>query len=137
MFDNHKSISPEWRSKLFSLIENTPNLDWLLLTKRPQNIKKYYPEPAPNVWLGTSVEDQSQAEARIDHLVAVPAKAHFLSCEPLLGPVALERWKSSVDWVIVGVKTAECFDPWRQPGCERSRFLIHFDYTSRPTLYYE
>jgi protein gp37 len=52
--------------------------------------------PLPNVWLGTSVEDQDRARERIPHLVAVPAVVRFLSCEPLLGPVdlleACDRW---------------------------------------------
>lgn len=45
--------------------------------------------PLPNVWLGTSVEDQTTANARIPHLLKCPAAVRFLSCEPLLGPVDL------------------------------------------------
>lgn len=48
------------------------------------------PWPLPNVWLGTSVEDQQRAEERIPHLLAAPAAVRFLSVEPLLGPVDLE-----------------------------------------------
>jgi len=48
--------------------------------------------PLPNVWLGTSVENQEQADARIPHLLAAPAAVRFLSCEPLLGPVDLSKW---------------------------------------------
>lgn len=44
----------------------------------------------PNVWLGTSVEDQTRADERIPHLLATPAVVRFLSCEPLLGPVGLD-----------------------------------------------
>lgn len=58
--------------------------------------------PPPNVWLGTSVEDQSRAELRIPHLVDVPAHVHFLSCEPLLGPVDLTLWLGELHWVITG-----------------------------------
>ncbi|MCA1811426.1 MAG: phage Gp37/Gp68 family protein [Halobacteriales archaeon] len=76
--------------------------------------------PLPNVWLGTSVEDQAAAEARIPHLLASPAVVRFLSCEPMLGPVDLRsatafgmadpettwaaaaRARRRVDWVIVG-----------------------------------
>ncbi len=46
--------------------------------------------PLPNVWLGTSVEDQHQADRRIPHLLATPAAVRFLSCEPLLGPIDLQ-----------------------------------------------
>lgn len=99
VFDNHKSILPEWRDDLWDLIARTPHLDWLLLTKRPQNIEKMLPDgygaPAwgngwPNVWLGTTVENQTEADRRIPHLLSVPAKVHFLSCEPLLGPVRID-----------------------------------------------
>jgi hypothetical protein len=48
--------------------------------------------PLPNVWLGVSVEDQRRAEERIPHLLATPAAVRFLSCEPLLGPVAMNHW---------------------------------------------
>lgn len=95
VFDNHGSILPDWRIDLWNLIEATPNLDWLLLTKRPQNIARYLPsawgDGWPNVWLGTTVENQVEAERRIPHLLAVPARVRFLSCEPLLGPVDLTR----------------------------------------------
>ncbi len=91
------------RIRLFKLIEATPNLDWLLLTKRPENILKMLPgimwldsetQAIPvreNVWLGTSIENQEVANYRIPHLLRVPAKVRFLSCEPLLGPVRLDR----------------------------------------------
>jgi len=91
VFDNHKSIEPIWRIELWKLIAETPHLDWLLLTKRPQNIKKMLPHDwrwgYPNVWLGTTVENQKVAEQNIPHLLDVPAAVKFLSCEPLLGPI--------------------------------------------------
>ena len=154
---------PDVRRRLFELIDATPNLDWLLLTKRPENIagmmppyrwhdkrerrfhegRSSWPEvelmnspafkpdvwlrwPRPNVWIGTSVENQQAADERIPHLLSVPAAVRFLSVEPLLGPVALRdcRYKSvrdpalsfaalggtllggqkvgGIDWVIVG-----------------------------------
>lgn len=103
VFDNDRSITSGWRGDLWHLIHRTPHLDWMLLTKRPQNISRYLrPEKYgrlppwgdgwPNVWLGTTVEDQTEADRRIPHLLAVPAKVRFLSCEPLLGPVELWRW---------------------------------------------
>ncbi len=86
----------DYRAKLWRLIERTPNLDWLLLTKRPENVMGMVPEPwresfPPNVWLGTSVEDQKTADERIPHLLRCPAAVRFLSCEPLLGPVDLRN----------------------------------------------
>jgi protein gp37 len=94
VFDNHASILPDWRADLWSLIAATPHLDWLLLTKRPQNIARMLPPTWcggwPNVWLGTTVENQTEANRRILHLLDTPARVRFLSCEPLLGPVALD-----------------------------------------------
>lgn len=80
------------RARLWELIEATPNLTWQLLTKRPENIAGMVPwgDSWPNtVWIGTSVEDQRRADERIPYLLSVPAPLHFLSCEPLLGPVDL------------------------------------------------
>lgn len=81
------------RARLFRLIEDTPQLDWLLLTKRPQNmvpmtIARWWPKWPDNVWAGTSVESQEQT-GRIAALFEVPARVRFLSCEPLLGPLNL------------------------------------------------
>ena len=81
------------RLRLMALIEKTPWLDWLLLTKRPENMQRLFPWlrwPA-NVWIGTTVEDQEQADKRIPHLLAIPAAVRFLSVEPMLGEVDLER----------------------------------------------
>jgi protein gp37 len=93
VFDNHKSILPDWRAEMWALIKSCPNLDFLLLTKRPQNIKRFLPDDWgygwANVWLGTTVEDQEEAERRIPHLLRVNAPIHFLSCEPLCGPIDL------------------------------------------------
>ena len=98
------------RKRLFSLIDATPNLDWLLLTKRPENILKMWPSwptgfPSDgsgghgsgarnlhNVWLGTSVANPEAADKRIPELLKCRdlSPVLFLSCEPLLGPVDLE-----------------------------------------------
>lgn len=116
VFDNHKSIEPGWRDDLWLLIEETPHLDWLLLTKRPQNISKFMPsywlrEPRSNVWLGTTVENQTEAKRRIPHLVGVPAHVRFLSCEPLLGNLNLRPWLPSLHWVIAGGESGARYRP--------------------------
>lgn len=103
VFENRRELI-EPRSRLFDLIGRTPNLDWLLLTKRPQNIEAMLPAGwivgdwpdsewagPPNLWLGTTVEDQQRAEERVPWLISIPAPVRFLSCEPLLGPVDLTR----------------------------------------------
>lgn len=101
----------EWLVDLLELIHATPHLDWLLLTKRPENwydriIRAMIDSrmakliefpiwlyewksgtPPANVWIGTTVEDQKRADDRIPELLSIPARVRFLSCEPLLEPV--------------------------------------------------
>ena len=94
------------RARLWQLIEATPHLDWLLLTKRPQNVAAragWGADWPMNVWLGTTVELQKRAEELLPHLAAVPAKVRFISAEPLLGPLELQPWLgSTINWVITG-----------------------------------
>lgn len=87
------------RYRLFDLIDATPYLDWLLLTKRPENIMRMlidagrgFQDLPSQIWMGTSVENQEQADKRIPELLKVPAKVRFLSVEPLLGPVNILRY---------------------------------------------
>lgn len=112
VFEKRAELNP-WRKRLWTLIEETPMLDWLLLTKRPQEIGKIVPwlnEWPDNIWLGTTVESQRHAEQRLPHLLKHRAKVRFLSCEPLLGPIDLKSWikrqpKSGlhgIDWIIAG-----------------------------------
>jgi protein gp37 len=91
-------------NRLWQIIRQTPMLDWQLLTKRPQRIVASLPDDwghgYRNVWLGTSVEDERVIE-RIGHLTAVPAVVHFLSLEPLIGPLS-NLPLGNIQWVIVG-----------------------------------
>jgi protein gp37 len=125
----------EWLAFMLETIRCTPNLDWLLLTKRPElwrermqavNRHLYYsteksqsacdtynwlanwemadngPE---NVWIGTSVEDQTRANERHKHLMNIPARVLFWSGEPLLSEIqTADLWEKygAPDWVIVG-----------------------------------
>lgn len=90
------------RDRLFTLIEATPNLDWLILTKRPENIAPTCNRTGwsikPNVWLGTTVEDQEQADARIPILLDTPASVRFLSVEPMLQEIVLDRVGAKAQW---------------------------------------
>lgn len=96
-FEDRPELAP-WRADFWDVILKTPHIDWLLLTKRPENVRYMMPPPyrdelvLPNVWIGTSVENQEQADKRIPELLKVPAAVRFLSCEPLLGPVDIRRW---------------------------------------------
>lgn len=92
LFEDRADLDP-MRARLWTLIGQTPDLVWLLLTKRPHVAQRYDAEFAahPNAWLGVSVEDQRAAE-QIPEALKVPASVRFLSCEPLLGPLDLMRW---------------------------------------------
>ncbi len=93
VFDNE--VPDEWRADLFDLIDATPNLDWLLLTKRIGNVRdmmRRILRPGtlpPHVWLGATICNQAEAERDIPKLLATPARVRFLSIEPLLAPVEL------------------------------------------------
>lgn len=115
-FDNE--ARPELRARFFELIEATPHLTWLLLTKRIGNAWKMMADavgvsqasprlPLPNVWLGATICSQTEADRDIPKLLRVPARVRFLSLEPLLGPVDLVPYihcdvGNAIDWVICG-----------------------------------
>ncbi len=86
------------RRRLFETINATPNLDWLLLTKRPEYFRNMLPDRwldikwPDNVWLGVSVENQEMADERIPLLLQTPAKVKFLSVEPMLEDINLNKW---------------------------------------------
>lgn len=123
----------ERRKELFELIKKTPNLDWLLLTKRPKNINKFLPEDwsedgYENIWLGTTVENQQSANERIPFLLSVPAKIHFLSCEPLLGEVNLRKLIIGSD-VLFGVpKECALYEEFDCLGVDHSEFTFAVDW---------
>jgi protein gp37 len=109
VFDNHATIDPAWRADLWSLIRETPNLAWMLLTKRPQNISRFLPDDwgdgYANVALGASAENQVETDRRVPALMSVPAAGRFLSMEPLLGPVLIPKdvlGKERIDYLIAG-----------------------------------
>lgn len=100
VFDNQ--VPPEWRADLWQLIEATPNLTWMLLTKRPKNVAKMLPRmvfPDPeripaNVAIGTTAEDQEHANQRLWPLAIIAEVTGwqpFVSAEPLLGELDLTR----------------------------------------------
>jgi len=142
----HESVPFEFIDKCFAAMACSRRHRYQILTKRPARMAEYLcrkgvaeniawttnfvikqeshygesvPWPLPNVWLGTSVENQAAADERIPHLLRCPAAVRFLSVEPLLGPVNLgdcEAWHTEdtgalppgsdprldIDWVIIG-----------------------------------
>jgi protein gp37 len=127
VFEDRRDLD-EQRNALWELILSTPCLDWLLLTKRPQNAVNMLPwgrsglgpTPWKNVWLGTTVEDQKRANERIPILGQIPAGVRFLSCEPLLERLSLSL--KGIHWVIVG---GESGAGARRLDVEWARTIVH------------
>lgn len=93
-----------YRLELWETIKQTPWLDWLLLTKRPENVIEmmppewvdgfatgHYYSPQSNIWIGASVENQAAADKRIPELLRIPIKKKFLSVEPMLAEINLNK----------------------------------------------
>ncbi len=150
----HAGVASEFIARVFAVMAATPQHTYQVLTKRPARMRsllnsepfqsftavhlmlgsdiplKERPEltwPLPNVWLGTSVEDQKRADLRIPALLDTPAAKRFLSCEPLLGPVNLANGKgycrnhSTVVWEAqpdVYVDCPDCYRSWSSLGID-------------------
>ena len=116
VFDNK---APDgWRQELWALVRATPDLLWLLLSKRPQNMRKMLPPdwPLPNAWLGVTAEDRTEARRRVPILAALPAAGRFVSVEPMLGPVDQSSWLGRLSFVIAG-----CESDGTRPGPRGTR----------------
>lgn len=145
VFEDHPQLVGE-REQLWRIIRGTPNLDWLVLTKRPENIAAMLPVGYwPNVWLGTSTEDQQRADERIPLLLQARDRVPvlFLSVEPQIGPIQLGTGgqfydygfgdKARIDWVIVGGESGPKHRPfdiaWARSlrdECHDARVAFHF-----------
>lgn len=111
-FEDHEQL-PIARASLFDCVAGCKNLNFLLLTKRPENVRTMVPVmwldnwPA-NAWIGTTVEDQKRADERIPELLKIPAKVRFLSCEQLLENIRIRdalRCEVPIHWVIAGLES--------------------------------
>jgi protein gp37 len=141
VFEDHP-VAARSRPRLFELIEQTPWLDWLLLSKRPQNMVAMAPAAWAkgwpfNVWAGTSAGCQDSANAFVHHITQVPAPVRFVSAEPLLGRVDLSLrlgvqrcpwgWTEQtgriahLEWIIVG---GESGAPRREMDLEAAADLV-------------
>jgi protein gp37 len=138
VFDGSPEVAA-WRQDLFKMIHETPNLDWMLLTKRPESIKPMildatgewpddWLQKNRHVWLGVSVENQAAAEIRIPYLLELPAAVKFVSCEPLLGPVNLRNlWPQDDRGERIDALSGwHCMPDWSdwQSGCGKLDWVI-------------
>lgn len=153
----------QWRDELFALIDATPWLDWLLLTKRPENIKKMWPLPKMeyhglniplddtaaierlarrnNVWLGTSC-GHSESLHRVESLIQCRELSPilFVSAEPLLQALEFGSLMDSIDWLIVGgesgPKARPCSVEWIRSIARKTRKPIFVKQLgAKPTSY--
>ena len=149
----------EWLAFLLETLAMCPNVDFQLLTKRPEKWKPrvnlvsglydlqteagrkawaysaewYVAGKAPdNLWIGTTVEDHKAADTRIPHLLEIPAKVRFLSCEPLVGPIDISHLRQGdnqwfplqhLHWVIAGGESGGAADPMHPDWLRSLRHL--------------
>lgn len=117
----HDAVPEDFIARTFLTMASCPHHTFQVLTKRPgrmASIVQRLPSiarvtlgarfptwPLPNVWLGTSIENQRWADVRIPKLLETPAAVRFLSCEPLLGEIDIRPWldhDAAIDWIIAG-----------------------------------
>lgn len=139
VFDNE--VDPKWRADLFALIEATPNLDWLVLTKRVGNAQAMLDDAMldlsrgsfawtdeaalSNVWLGATICDQDEADRDVPKLMATQAAVRFLSIEPMLGDIRLGSWlqRSPSAAFAAGLVTAD-MPAWARIGATAIDWVI-------------
>lgn len=129
VFDNQ--VPEDWRIGLWETIRATPGLDWLLLTKRPENIEGFLPaswlddfDLWQHVWLGTTCEDQAAYDKRWPILQQIPARVRFISYEPAIGPlVDLHAGDCLPDWLICGGESGRGYRPMPEEWAETAKNL--------------
>lgn len=109
MSDFFHEGADRWRDDAWEVIRNCPNLDWLVLTKRPENILERLPADwgtgYANVWLGVTA-GCNKSLSRVESLLEIPAALRFVSAEPLLEEIDFTPYLHGIDWVITGCEQA-------------------------------
>ncbi|MDD2772742.1 MAG: phage Gp37/Gp68 family protein [Elusimicrobiales bacterium] len=90
-------VPDDWRYEAFEVMSRAPQHTYMILTKRPAIMSRWMGKISRlmrtnNIWLGVTAENQEQADKRIPLLLQIPAAVHFVSVEPMLGPVDLSRY---------------------------------------------
>lgn len=135
----HENVDGYFIDKVFAVMGATPHITYQILTKRPEQMARYFDDedvfsdvwvaaerlgldlplewPLPNVWLGTTIENQAEADKRIPHLLRCPAAVRFVSCEPLVGPINLRHMDvekaGSKEWCFIDALTGKHDDMGR------------------------
>lgn len=126
----HENVNYSWIDKVIEVIKKAPQHTFIVLTKRPDNMLRYFGsrsqlDPLFNLWLGVSAENQEQADLRIPILLQISAVKYLVSFEPLLEKINITRFiheptcnyedyqictcykphERRIDWVIAGAET--------------------------------
>jgi len=99
-------VRESWLERIFHAVRLRPDITFIFLTKRPENLAKWNPWP-DNAWVGSSAENEEIALQRIPQMFRVNAPIRFVSFEPLLGPVRLGFSTAYIDWFIIGAQTGK------------------------------
>ncbi len=135
----HEDVSIEFIKAVFSVMNNTPQHVYQVLTKRSERLLSISSQLdwTSNIWMGVSVENEKYTY-RIDQLANTPAKTKFLSIEPLIGPVKTLNLKN-IDWVIVGGESGHKARPVKKEWieyikqkCEQNNVAFFFKQWGRP-----
>ena len=112
----HERVSDTHIMDVWQVMRDTPRHNYQILTKRPERMAEIVSNKIktvlPNVWLGTSVENEDVV-GRLDHLRRIPAAIRFISFEPLIGPVGRVDL-SGLHWAIVGGESGREARPIRE-----------------------
>lgn len=104
-----QEVQDQDRGSFLCLVNDTPNLDWLILTKRIQMAKDYYDRwksISANIWLGITVCNQEESDRDIPILLRIPAAMRWLSIEPMLGPVVIKDLTfGAIQWIVCGCES--------------------------------
>ena len=145
----HENVPDKWIDDVFHVMDLAPHHVYQILTKRPRRMAyyvaaRYGRRPAPHIWYGTSIENESVKQDRIEALLNTPAAVRWLSLEPLIGPVEL-TWRKTcgdcdrclggredlcdlaypvgytamLDWVVVGGESGKGARPMEHAWAER------------------
>jgi protein gp37 len=120
-----------WRDEAWDIIRRLPQYDFLIPTKRIERAVDWRPVGwLQNIWIGISAEDQETFDDRIPYLLSVPVPIHWVSAEPLLGPIYMDirgrnygidhiGWSEDIAWVVVGGESG--------PNCRPMHLIWVYD----------
>ena len=135
----HKDVPFDFITRVFQVMNDTPQHTYQVLTKRPEIVLKFSKQLnwTPNIWMGTSVED-SRVTNRIDALRETDAQVKFLSLEPLIGPLKNINL-TKIDWAIVGGESGHGARPMEfnwvydiKLQCQEAGVLFFFKQWGKP-----